>query len=105
MVAVSAVDDSAPRSPAHGTPSSPRQEVPRNRNSPLAGALAKQDAGREAGDRNLSHNRPQEADILKHVMAVTVVSAFALTSALAQTSSPPASSDSKSSPPAASSTP
>jgi sporulation protein YlmC with PRC-barrel domain len=66
--------------------------------------LAKQDAGREAGDRNLSHNRPQEADMLKHVMAVTAVSAFALTSALAQTSSPPASSDSKSSPPAAAST-
>ena len=42
--------------------------------------------------------------MLKHVMAVTAVSAFALTSALAQTSSPPASSDSKSSPPAASST-
>src|SRR5262245_23273763 len=44
--------------------------------------------------------------MLKHVMAVTAVSAFALTSALAQTSSPPpASSDSKSSPPAASSAP
>jgi len=42
--------------------------------------------------------------MLKHVMAVTAVSAFALTSALAQTSSPPASSPPTSPPPAASST-
>jgi hypothetical protein len=40
--------------------------------------------------------------MLKHVMAVTAVSAFALTSALAQTSTPPAS-PSTASPPAASS--
>ena len=42
--------------------------------------------------------------MLKQVMAVTAVSAFALTSALAQTSSPPASSEKTSPPPAASST-
>ena len=41
--------------------------------------------------------------MLKHVMAVTAVSAFALTSAFAQTSTPPASSPSTSSPPAATS--
>ena len=42
--------------------------------------------------------------MLKHVMAVTAVSAFALTSALAQTSTPPASPPA-SPPPAATSTP
>src|SRR4051812_25327223 len=43
--------------------------------------------------------------MLKHFMAVAAVSGLALTSALAQTSTPPAASPSPSSPPAASSTP
>src|SRR6185312_12032620 len=76
---------------------------PRNRNTRGACALAMQDAGFAAGDRNPFEQSPQEADMLKHVMAVTAVSAFALTSAFAQTSTPPASSPSTSSPPAATS--
>jgi len=43
--------------------------------------------------------------MLKHVMAVTAVSAFALTSALAQTSTPPSSPPTSSPPAATSSTP
>src|SRR5205085_508687 len=46
-------------------------------------------------------NRPKEADMLKHFMAVAAVSGLALTSAMAQTSPPPAASPSASTAPTA----
>jgi PRC-barrel domain protein len=76
-----------------------------NRNWHPTRALAKQDAGASRWPETSSHKSPQEADMLKHVMAAAAVSAFALTSALAQTSSPPASSPSTPPPAASPSTP